>query len=160
MLRLDHPQLGKPGEEFAGLLQGAIDHVRDLMVELDPHPVGATGLNSSLLQLSERFRRTFSVVVEVEYRAQTPVIRVVSEDIVWLSARVLQTASQAGAERIVVQVTGRRTIKVRAVVFWTQGRHRGAARAFEPVRYLAESAGFRFGLQAGKNTVITIHHDG
>jgi len=160
LLRLDHKELGQAGEDFAQLLIQTGDQIRNLIMELDPSPVGSTGLQTSLLQLAERFRRAFSVAVEVTYRRQTPVSRVVAEEIVWLSALILQTASQAGAESFAVTLTGSRAVTVNIEVM---GRPKGAARAFEPVRHLAESAGFIFDRRVvkarlGINTVIKLHH--
>ena len=155
LLRLDHPAVGQIGADLAQNLAETMQNLRDLMMELDPEPVGSAGLHSVLLQLRERYRKTLSIAVNVVFRTQTPVSRVEAEDLCWLIARVVQTASQAGAKSINLEISGSRTVQVRIEI--GEYAHMVSS-VFEAVRYVTQAAGYNFDLQVGDATMITIHH--
>jgi signal transduction histidine kinase len=107
LLQMDYPDATEATAELAAALDGAMQHIRKLIKELDPSPIARTGLQNALIDLANRYRDGFGVDVQVKYTATARAEVDVAEGMYLASADVVGVAAfTPGVKRIRIAVSG------------------------------------------------------
>jgi signal transduction histidine kinase len=163
LLGMDFPDAGTRVAEVAQALDGAMEHVRKLSRQLEPTPVRRTGLKNALRDLVELYGG-----VALRYSATAVLAPIVVDALYRAVASVVVAASAIpGVTRIVVSVTGSRSVTARIV--W-DGSFRGAGKDLTIATLLARHSGLNFELDAkpkrtrrhktNKGTIVVIQYAG
>jgi signal transduction histidine kinase len=163
LVSMDFPEAGARVAEVVEALEGAMGHVRKLSRQLEPSPVRRTGLKNALLDLAGVFGG-----VTLRYTA-TAVLAPPAVDALYraIASVVAAAAGVPGVTRIVISVTGSRSVKAR--VAW-DGRFRAAGNDLTTAALLAHYAGMTFEIAANpekarqnktiQGTIVVIQYAG
>ena len=163
LLSMDFPDAAARVAEVAEALDGVMEQVRKLSRHLEPSPVRRTGLKNALLDLAALYGG-----VTLRYTA-TAVLAPVAVDALYRAiASVVAAASIApGVTRVVISVTGSRSVMARVV---SNGRFRGAGNALAAAALLARHSGMSFEIapkfekdrqnKTNQGTIVVIQYAG
>jgi len=156
LLQMDYPESSAATSELAAALDGAMQHIRKLIKELDPSPIARTGLQNALIDLANRYHDGFGLDVRVKYTATGRAEPDVAEGIYLATADVVGVAAfTTGVKRITIAVTGAASPAVR-ITF--DGNPRGVRAKLAAVELLARYGGLDFDVTTKQGTIVAIRY--
>jgi signal transduction histidine kinase len=154
LLRMDVPAVQVQVDKTLGILEEALNQVRDLSQELCPSPAYRGGLKQALLRLADQ-HASGGCHVDVDYNATAVIPVEIAAALYEAGAAAVEQARQKGAARVSITVRGARKLVLRIS---DDGRKSGRIRAFSAIRTLSRAQGLVFDCATGKSTIVCIQY--
>lgn len=156
LLQMDYPEASEATSELGAALEGAMQHLRKLIKELDPSPIARTGLQNALIDLTNRYRDGFGIDIKVKYTATARAEPDIAEGIYLATAEVVGVAAfTTGVKRITIAVSG---VNVPAVRVSFDGNPKGVRAKLASAALLARYGGLALDIATKQGTIVAIRY--
>jgi signal transduction histidine kinase len=154
LLRMDFPQAEAQLAELVQSLEGAMQTVRQLILELSPSPVRALGLKGAMEDLAARHAEVSEAQVTLRYSGKAGIPADVGDSLYYLAELTLREIP-VKASRIRIQLSGTRHLILR-IQTDCRFSQRGSLR--NKAELLAKSFGFEYAIDGGQVTISTVRY--
>lgn len=149
LIKTDFPETSASVDEAAAALEDAMEHIRTLSQDLNPSPADRIGLRNALFQFAAKDKR-----IKLLYKATLQPTRDVATALYELTVAAIQAASDAGATRIQIRVSGTAKIAIRISDNGAQRFNR--TELFYIMEALAKKSGIVLQISTNQSTIVSL----